>query len=96
MRRFKIVTSAELGPPPPRQGDEGADPPQQVQQFFSNQSRFWPRKTLLDNHLIKGSAEQGEEAEQGDGEVQPGDEPQVEKFATWRVDFDPSFSAGRR
>ena len=38
LRRFKVVTSAELGPPPPRQedahgdgvGDEGDDPPQQV------------------------------------------------------------------
>ena len=34
MRRFKVVTSAELGPPPPRQEDavgvEGRDPPQQV------------------------------------------------------------------
>ena len=77
MRRFKVVTSAELGPPPPRQedavGDEGHDPPQQVcYKYIFNGHNL--------NHLIKEPAEQ-EQAQQGVGEVLPGDEPQVEKFA---------------
>ena len=38
LRRFKVVTSAELGPPPPRQdavaGDEGRDPTEQVRHKY--------------------------------------------------------------
>ena len=91
LRRFKIVTSAELGPPPPRQedavGDEGRDPPQQVcLKYFVVGHNF--------NHLIKEAAEQ-EQAQQGVGEVPPVDEPQVDKFASCRY-FYPLFSAGRR
>ena len=43
------------------------------------------------NHLIKEAAEQ-EQAQQGVGEVPPVDEPQVEKFTSWRYIY-PLFSA---
>ena len=49
---------------------------------------MWTRQTLFFNHFIKGMAEQ-EEAEQGVGGGQVGDDLQVEIFASWRVNFDP-------
>ena len=62
LRRFKVVTSAELG-----------------QQVMFKQQRVISEISFF-NHPTQGAAEQpGEQAEQGVGEEQPGDGPQVQK-----------------
>ena len=84
LRRFKIVTSAELGPAPPRQeGEEGCNLPQQVQKLFIYLLCSWSKLNLdkenivfFFNYFIKGMAEQ-EEAQQGVGGGQLGDDLQV-------------------
>ena len=73
-------------PPEDAVGDEGGDHPQQVCRkfIFVTGHNF--------NHLIKEPVEQVEPVEQGVGEVPPVDDPEVEKFAIWRVFISIIFS----
>lgn len=70
LRRFKVVTSAELGPAPPRieegGGGEVDNPQSQQQQVMFKQQRVLSEISFF-NHPTQGAAEQ------------PGDGPQVQK-----------------
>ena len=86
-----MVTSNEL-PALPRIEEGGEGEQQQVMLKHPLLQHFISEKSLA-NHPTQGAAEQpGEQGGQGVDAEQPGDGPQVEKFSSWGVYFDPSFS----